>query len=257
MRVKARLTNNSIRSTISPGDSWKNDTSMTQLSRLFTTDPLVTSDADGWYLSSSELDEADELMTGAVHSEAERILTRVNGLANSLLSHYTLVHIAKLQDHRDVAVRNYMFGAFSHAVTFDTIDPEAASAITVIAESDVDVQRIIELFGHINSASFWFDIYRIWDVMKRTFINKKTFESWAESLTPQIGDHVAELEDSSNNPAHGPNRRHAGKYPPSIDRRTRLAPRLMSEGEALLYVKRVFVLWLKEVNGVTVTAQHL
>lgn len=256
MRVKVRLTNDTIKQTADPVDVWRHDHAMTTLGRLFTGDPLVASDETGWFIQSQELDDADDQLDGSVHRVADRLVRRLNGVASALTVRYRLVELDKLDDHKDTGARLIITGISGYTTPVANFDAPSAEALCQLADREPEVQRILDLFAAIKRESLWFDLYRIWDIMYRTFPSKKSFVQWLESHAAQTGDYWFDFEDNANNPGHGDTRRHAGNYSVRNNPSTGRPPIWMTDYDATRYIKRIFMLWVEHQYGVMLVSQH-
>lgn len=259
MRVKARLTTTYLQPQQDPPPDPKSDHNLDTLSRLFTADPLVAMDEEGWYLSASRIDQADDDDANNVPGvlmaiEAGWLLSEMNGIARLLRVAYgvtvrPVLLSNKFEGKRSGArVRIGYVVAYSHQT--DHLDAPSATTLIQLAETEPPVKRVLELLSRESSEWFWFDMYRVYEQVNGYFSDKKTLDAWLDSLHPGWSRKRAEFEDSANNPSHGTDRRHSSRnYVARPYRGTTEAVKPMSTEEASKFIRQLVVDWIRKEYG--------
>lgn len=260
MRVKARLTNTSIEQKSTPPPAWEENTDLVALSKLFTGDPLVTKDDTSWYLQATEIDDADANMDGSWRDVMDRLLDQVNGVAYVLRGGNNIQHTRYsyvVDDRLDAGNCARITGIWAFTTTYDDLEPSSAAALLALAKQEIWVQRVMELLAHVDRTWVWFDLWRVWDVMAGFFSHKNNFQTWVESLAPDIGDHFYDFQRSCNDPNLGDDRRHSLRsYPQKINPRTGAEGVPMRYGDAIIFLKAVVVRWIEKEFGLKLTTQY-
>lgn len=252
LRVKARLTNDSLEQGTDPPNPPESDFDFRALSVLFDSDPLIMLDDKGWFLSSSELDAADdEGQPWALRDVVDRLMVEMNG-ASLLLrsdSHGKPVRLTYEFDGRNyTGVSGRVYSMFGYSLSLDGLDATDAGLLLSLAQTEPWVRRVLELLQHVDRDWVWFDLWRIWDVMKGHFPNGQ-FKPWVLSLHQSYDELYVSFENSANDPELGDNRRHST---PAYRRRTTRAgdvPPALSSTVAMDFVKTVSLRWMQQHFG--------
>lgn len=260
MRVKARLTSPYLDQVSTPPPSPSSDSTFGALAVLFPTDPLIARDDAGWYLSASEMDEADDSDNRwGAHNVADRLVRTINGIA-ALFRHGSVspVRLTGLLDGRISSGRfTVLTSLVGRSTTFERLDPASATALLNLADTESAVSDVIDFLGHTNQDWMWFDLYRVWDIMKSRYPQGSTdFFDWVSSIDPSYADKYYDFENSANDPSFGSDRRHALRnYKPPTNWRTGRVAQGMDPQQALLFVKSVALKWIKDEFKTPLVAQ--
>lgn len=245
MDVRARLTNEAI---IDSG-VWADNPDLRALASLFTVDPLVSSDPNGWHLSSSEIDAADldpNRDTGALVRE---VLDRVNGAAAVILKGYRPAawngYLATPQrEQKTISARYHVYAPRD----FDALDPSSAATVLAAAAKDANLARVLALLGHLEPNWTWVDLWRVWEAL-RVRVGLDKFPGW-------VGDDQTRwnFSRSANDPAYGgPFARH-DLYEENEKEKARTYT-AMSPDDAVAFIKSLVVRWIEEESGSTLSLE--
>jgi hypothetical protein len=266
MRVKARLTTSYLQQSQKPSPGPMSDHNLDSLSRLFPADPIVTMDDEGWYLSATSIDQADDDDAANVPGrymsmEAYRLLANMNGIAKLLrVAHGITIQPVVLTDKfdgRKSGARVRVGGVATYAHQTDYLDTASASELLRLAEAEPPVQRTLELLARYNSEWFWFDMYRIYEQVLGGFIDKQTFETWLDGLHAGWDRKRVEFEDSANNPSYGSDRRHGKRnYGPRFYDSAKTRPvQVMTRSDAAQFIRQLVIHWIEVEYGVVLDPQ--
>lgn len=264
MRVKVRLTADSFERAIDPPAGFRlHHSGLQSMGFLFVDDPLVTSDDESWYLSSTAIDEGDARMDGTGADVIRETVETINGISKLMLQPgpfneervFPYAYEGRLDGPRAM-----MSGAYLGVVLFDHLDAASAKALLELAAQNDLVQRVLTLLAQAQPDSIWFDWYRIWDVMKSYFPDPAnpnlSFKGWVSSLDPMFRDLYYDFENSANDPNHGVNRRHNQRnYTPPFDKLTKRTASVITHGLANAFLKKVIVAWLEYEHGLVIVPQ--
>lgn len=264
MRVKARLTSDQLESDSQPPPDPVDNLEFKSLAKLFPTDPLIAMDEKGWYLSATELDDADDGPSSWDLREAsDNLVVGVNGAAMLLRAgaHGIInrVRLTYYYDGRRVersSARIYSLTAFT--TNFDNLDSKSADELLALIDKEPAVKRVVALLAHLDREWIWFDLWRIWDVMKSYYLknDRHLYIKWVSSLGAGFDDLYYDFENTANNPLFGDDRRHADrKYEPRKNPKTKLPGNKMNHDDAVVFVKRVVVKWIEKEFGVVLDPQ--
>ncbi|MFI6681994.1 hypothetical protein [Kribbella sp. NPDC050470] len=141
-------------------------------------EPMVSSDADGYYLAASSLDGLFE-DGGRLRDAAEVILRRANGVARSLTDGYRPVRLTGRFTSGD--------GKHQHVMVLGTAEersralpmtfvvngepqqqppPSPAPAYLEAAETHPDVGEVLDLLGKDVVGLDWFDLYKVYEIVR-------------------------------------------------------------------------------------------
>jgi len=256
MRIKARLSNAAIEK--DPPNDPATNPDFLALGALFDIDPIIAFDDRGWYLSASSLDSADELRQAfVVREELDRLVDLMNGIALLLRVETNGAAVRPTYEFDGrlfTGTAGRLYSASVSVSTTDGLDPQSARRLLTLATTDAWVRRIVLLFQHIDRDWVWFDLWRIWDVMKGHF-PKGAFRRWVESLDPSFADSYVSFENCANDPRLGDNRRHALPDYESHSNASGAVPPSMDSQQATDFVKSVVFRWLDYQHSVTLRRQ--
>lgn len=126
--------------------------------------------------------------------------------------------------------------------TEDGLSSASAESLLALANRNDEVRRVLQLLAHVDRDWIWFDLYRIWDVIKE-FSGNQNFYNWIDALwTTSRADRIS-FENSANDPGLGPDRRHAlARYQRRGDDVNGV--RTLGPDEAMALTKRVLLAWI-------------
>lgn len=210
MHIKARVTTVAVQNNPTLFDI---DSDLLAAEALFDTDPLISHDRDGWFLSASEIDAEDLNESGGdIWSTAAETLRSINGIAG-LLRHGLRINPIILTgqiEGRRSPIRAYDLITRVRAASFtvDGLDSKSAETLSAIVLSDPIVARVADLLTRFELETFWFDSYKAFEVMANCSGGEPAFARWLESTDARLAELLKKYLREANKSNGDAHRRH-------------------------------------------------